>query len=106
MAFKDLFSRRSKPRELFGHWQLIDDQAGVDQGEGVEMTFHPDGRLEYAIREEDRIGIMNLVWHVEGDLIVTDQPSTPKQERTRYFFRSPDVLVLESADGSTTFQRT
>jgi len=106
MAFKDLFSRRAKPRELFGHWRLIDDQGGVDQGEGVGMTFYFDGRLEYAIREEDRVVIMNLLWHVEGGVIVTDQPSTPKQERTRYFFRSPDVLVLESADGSTTFQRT
>jgi hypothetical protein len=44
MAFKDLFSRRSKPQELFGHWRLIDDQAGVDQGDGVGMTFYPDGR--------------------------------------------------------------
>ncbi|MEA2338645.1 MAG: hypothetical protein QOE82_2652 [Thermoanaerobaculia bacterium] len=105
MAFKDLFSRRSKPRELFGHWRLIDDQAGVDQGDGVGMTFHPDGRLEYAIHDEDRVAIMNLVWHVEGDVIVSDQPSSPREERTRYFFRSPDVLVLENADGRSTFQR-
>jgi hypothetical protein len=105
MGFKDLFSRRSKPRELIGHWRLIDDQTGIVQGERVGMTFYPDGRMEYAIREENRVSIMNLVWHTESNVIVTDQPSAPRQERTKYFFRSPDVLVLESAEGTSTFQR-
>jgi len=78
---------------LCGVWKIIRSEEPME--DEVRMTFHPDGRLIYSIYLKDRIQIMKLTFRVSGDTIISDQPSHPKEERSRFSFEDDGVLVLE-----------
>jgi hypothetical protein len=61
--------------------------------EPAEIDFRADGTLYYSIDAGDRWQVMKLVWRVEGDMIVTDQPSAPREERTPFSFDHEGRLV-------------
>lgn len=65
------------------------------------MEFQPDGNLRYAIVEGDREQVMLLTWRTEGDVIITDQTSQPREERTRYAF-APDGKLRLTNQGVTS----
>ena len=47
----------------------------MEIGGGVTMTFTEDGKLVYVIHQKDSKQIMNLLFSVEGNHLVTNQPS-------------------------------
>ena len=47
--------------------------------EDVTMAFMPDGKLVYSIHVDDKTQIINMVYEVSGDQIITDQPSHPRR---------------------------
>ena len=84
------------PDERFvGKWQLIKCEGDVDVGEGVTMTFTDDSKLVYVIHQKDSAQIMNLVFRVDGDHLVTNQPSQPQEETTRFSFDDAGNLILD-----------
>jgi hypothetical protein len=48
---------------------------------------------------------MLLTYRIDGDVLVTDQPSDPKEERTRFKITSADKLVLEHEHRPSTYVR-
>ena len=70
------------------------------------MAFTPEGKLIYTIDTGDKKEIMNLLYEVRADMIVTDQPSAPQQEQTRYVFESDDDLVLDYNGEVSRFVRS
>jgi len=76
----------------------------IDAGKGVILDFSANGQLSYTIRQADKNQIINLVYHVAGDQLVTDQPSAPRQERTRYSLDG-DMLILENEGLRSWFSR-
>jgi len=106
MGILDIFKRRDVPvtdDRLHGKWLLEKTDPGVDTGDGVEMEFHPDGRLTYAIREGDKLQIMKMTFRVEGSQIISNQPSAPRGERTTYRFE--DCLLVLEFGGSRSWYR-
>lgn len=105
MGLLDRF--RSPPPELsaerlLGCWHLIShDETDAD----VDMEFVSDGRLTYAIDGGDRWQVMRLTFRVEGNTIVSDQPSAPREERTRFRFGTDGSLILEQNGSETRFRR-
>jgi len=69
------------------------------------MEFQSGGTLLYTITEDQKTQIIRLTYKVEGATLITDQPSSPRLERTTYAFQSDDVLLLEHSDGRAWFQR-
>src|SRR4051812_25612645 len=92
------------PSALLGRWRRVRSDE-PDDDDGALMEFRPNGELYYIIEASDRGQIMCLTYRVEGDWIISDQPSTPREERTRFCFESPDVLVLEHEGARTWFRR-
>jgi len=90
---------------LVGRWSRVSSDDEGDPNEEVEMVFTPDGKLVYIISDRDGKHIMNLVYEVAGDTLITDQPSEPRKEYTKFFFESDDVLILEYGDARTWFRR-
>ena len=90
---------------LVGRWSRVLSEAEVSSNEEVTMAFTPDGQLVYIINDRDGKHIMNLVYEVAGDTLITDQPSEPKKEYTKFFFESNDILVLEYGGVKTWFRR-
>jgi hypothetical protein len=101
-----MFGWRRKPQldaqRLLGGWSLVESEGSDVVGDGVLMTFDPDGRLTYAVEENGKQQIMNLVWQVDGDEIVSNQPSAPREERTKASFDDRGRLTLVGSDGNRT----
>ena len=89
---------------LIGTWVLVRTESDDDIGKGVTMEILEDGQLTYSIDQGDSIQIMKLVYRVEGDTLVTDQPSIPWEHSTRFWFEQ-EMLVLEDEGRRSWFKR-
>jgi hypothetical protein len=58
------------------------------------MEFRHDGSLEYVIHAKGKQQTIFLKYRVEGNVLVTDQPSRPREERTEFRLTPDGKLVL------------
>lgn len=105
MPFFNRKQSLSTDERLLGTWRLVKSDGGIDSGDGVTMTFMGNGRLLYVIHQKDSDEIMNLVFTVDGDRLVTNQPSRPQTEFTKIFFDGEGHLVLDYDGSKTCFAR-
>ena len=85
---------------LLGRW--VSDQL---DGDHTSMEFLDDGSLTYTIHGKSSNQIMFLTYRTEGDVIVSNQPSKPKEERTHYMFSADGKLMLLYGSQFATFSR-
>jgi hypothetical protein len=91
---------------LIGVWKSdVNDQATKNSIGNVTMTFTKDGNLIYDIHEGDKLQRMNMIYRISGDTLISDQPSHPQEQRTKYKFENNDKLILEFEGMSTVFRR-
>ena len=90
-----LFRRkRTYAPDLVGTWRSTDSSD--------VMEFFPSGELHFrSATGYDTTGIVMLTYQIDGDLIVTDQPSQPAEERTRFLLQG-ETLSLTAPDGTQT----
>jgi len=88
---------------LVGHWRHVQGEGQTD--EDVAMDFTPGGDLTYTIELANRTQVIKLTYEVVGDEIVTNQPSRPRVERSRFYFEDTDTLVVEFDGLRTWFRR-
>jgi hypothetical protein len=104
VGLMDRLLRRSSPMpSLVGCWQLV--QPADNLGEPAEADFRADGQLVYSVLSGDRWHIMRLVYAVDGDMIVTDQPSSPRKERTRFALEADGTLMLDLGGQRSWYKR-
>jgi hypothetical protein len=99
-----LFKRKPEPeptRSLLGLWRQVEPEPAAP----VLMKFSRGGRLEYHVVELDGVGIVKLTYRVQGSNIISNQPSSPREERTRFEFVGPNELVLDYGGEETCFAR-
>ena len=83
-------------KELIGKWKSDPDDASTQATLGrVTMTFHEDGRLTYVVHSPEKDEVMRLVYKAIRDELVTDQPSSPAEHRTKFRFDEKGRLVLD-----------
>lgn len=81
--------------QLIGTWRSdAEDSTGVRAYGDVSLKFGSDGTLLYIIKHADKERVIRLTFRVDGDYIVTDQPSQPHVERTKYELTSDGALIL------------
>ena len=85
--------------------RLIGKWFGRVADEGVGLEFLEDGRLAYAILTEKSTQIMRMTYRVDGEMLVTDQPSHPSEERMRFGWDESGALVLEFGGVKSRFTR-
>jgi hypothetical protein len=73
-------------------------------GEPAALEFRPDGRAAYVVKSGDKQQTMLLTWRIDGEELVTDQPSAPNEERTRFRFEGP-TLILAFGGTDSGFER-
>ncbi len=64
-----------------------------------------DGAVVYVIQQKASKQIVNLAYRVDGGRLVTNQPSDPREERTRFLFDAAGNLILEYAESKVWFAR-
>ena len=89
---------------LVGRWRLIRSEA-PGPSQSVILEFSPDGALTYSIRLPDRTQILNLTYKVDGNNILSDQPSAPRKESTRFSIDSKGVLELEKSGERSWYEQ-
>lgn len=93
------------PRSLIGRWLLV-RSGNQDHGtDSTEFLMRPDGTLDYISFVGGEAHIVHLTYAIEEDYIVTNQLSSPKEVRTRYWFDAGGNLVLELGGQRNTFRR-
>jgi len=70
-----------------------DDEARELFGD-VMLEFLPDERLIYTIRDAPKHQKIFLTYQIRDGFLVTDQPSHPHEEQTRFSFLNENVLEL------------
>ena len=78
-------------RAFLGEWRQVKPDPAP---ECVTISFEQAGRLTYTVHGGTIQHIL-LTWRIDGDQIITDQPSAPAEETTRFRFAAPDRLILE-----------
>lgn len=88
---------------LIGTW-IVDEADGRALAElgNVLLEFDENEGLTYVIRGHDRDQIIKLRYRIDGDTIITDQPSAPQVERTRFSISEDGMLTL--AFGGTPYR--
>jgi len=69
------------------------------------MVFTNDGKLIYSIHTGGKTQVINMVYEVSGDQIITDQPSSPRREASKFSFEPNGILVLDYNGEKTRFIR-
>jgi len=83
-------------QRLIGTWRTDpNDESSLDRFGSVFLRFAEDGSLQHVIEGETKYEIALLQYQVDGTELVTDQPSAPRSERTRFRFASDNRLLLE-----------
>ena len=95
----------SPDHRLLGRWRLQRADASLDFAPGVRMEFLPGGRLHYEFGTGSSRQMLSMVYRIDGEFLLTDNPSAPHVRSTRFSFGAGDVLALDFAGASAWFVR-
>lgn len=91
---------------LIGHWVIDEsDSLSVSVLGNVTLEFTEDGTLTYTIHGAESKEIILMRYQVEGDWIITDQPSAPRIERTKFSISDRGLLLLSFDGELSRFRR-
>ena len=81
--------------ELLGTWTSDpeDEEGRLEFGQ-TTIEFDEDGKLTYTVHEPGTDQKMFLIFRVEGQTLITNQPSSPREERTIYAIGQDGKLTL------------
>jgi len=85
---------------LIGRWRQVGPAA-----DGSTMIFTNDGKLIYSIHTGDKTQVINMVYEVSGDQIITDQPSNQRKEISKFYFEPSGILVVDYQGEKARFIR-
>jgi hypothetical protein len=88
-------------RRLLGKWESVPGTAD----ETVSVEFTADGSLTYTVHAGRTDQTMLLRYRVDDEVIVSDQPSDPREERTNYRITGDDHLVLTYEGEEAIYRR-
>jgi len=81
--------------QLLGAWRTDpNDQWSLAEYGDVTLRFEENGTLVYTVHLPDKVQIIRLSYHVEGNCLVTNQPSSPRAERTEFSFVGDGRLAV------------
>lgn len=79
---------------LLGRWAVDPSDAATVHALGdVVMEFEEHGKLRYVIRAVEKDQIILMTYRIEGDHVITDQPSHPNPQTTRFFVRGQSLQL-------------
>lgn len=90
---------------IIGSWKIIEAEVSLDLGKNDEMEFKDNGFLIYAIDAGSKWQIMQLTYRIEGNFLVTDQPSAPNIEKTKIQLENDNILVLDYDGAVAKYKR-
>lgn len=95
----------SEKERFFGAWRTDPaDSKSLSEYGDVSLEFGTDGILTYTIYVTNRMEIIIMTYRLEGNQLITNQASSPREERSEFSFTADGRLVIRHSDqGSTAF---
>jgi len=85
---------------LLGTWiRDPEDIESIRKFGNVKLHFTEDGQLIYTIFNEHKDQKIFLTYRVENNVLITDQPSDPREEHTKFQITEEGRLEQECSDG-------
>jgi hypothetical protein len=78
-------------KTLLGLW-MIDPES--NPGEIVTMEFKENGQLIYTLIGEEKDYVSLLTYRIENDILITDQPSAPREAKGKFSITPEGKLVI------------
>jgi hypothetical protein len=91
--------------KIVGCWELRESTPTVTFGERVQMNFDLTGRLTYGALQHGSWQVMLMSYRVEGAILITDQPTSPREEKTSFALLADQMLQLEFGGSKCVFER-
>jgi hypothetical protein len=87
--------KEASVKQLIGEW-ISDpsDSESVRKYGRVSLRFKDNGQLIYRIHSQGETNIMLLTYRVQDDILFTNQPSAPREEKTIFFITPEGKLTL------------
>jgi len=91
---------------LLGTWRVDpSDSAAIAEFGDVTMEFKDDESLTHSIKADGKTQIISLTYKVNGNTLVTNQLSKPREERTVFEFDQEGRLILDYQGRKTRYVR-
>jgi hypothetical protein len=91
---------------LIGEWVIdLHDSNAVKKYGVVSMQFTEDGRLIYRNHLVGETKISLLSYRVQGDMLITNQPSMPREEVTKFEITNEGHLILHYGQSKSRYIR-
>lgn len=94
------------PAALLGCWRLVRADAHLDLGEHATLEFRQGNDLRCTFEEDGRPRVLKMAYWLEGNVLVTDQASAPREQRMRLHLETADLLRLDYGGALAWFERT
>ena len=95
-----------KPDALLGCWRLTRADAHLDLGDHARLEFREGNDLRCTFEEGGGVREIQLAYWLEGNTLVTDQASAPREQRLKLHLESPTMLRLDYGGALAWFERT
>src|SRR5688572_7676389 len=83
--------------QVLGVWRTDpNDRWSLQQYGDVSLRFDPGGTLLYTVHLPNKEEIVRLTYRIDGSYLVTDQPSSPREERTEFSFTPDGRLAVKN----------
>ncbi len=83
--------------KLLGRWESSNLNPGEEK---VFMDFKENGELVYTIHSQEKKQIMHLIFRIEDNVIISNQPSHPKEERTPFIISDTELILEQNGEKS------
>ena len=94
------------PSALLGCWRLSRADAHLDLGERARLEFREGNDLRCTFVSKGEMRELQLAYWLEGNTLVTDQASAPREQRLQLHLESPTVLRLNYGGALAWFEST
>ena len=81
--------------QIIGMW-ITDpaDKATLRDFGCASLQFQEDGKLTYISHDTDKDQVIFMTYRIDGQTLITEQPSEPREERTGFVFTHDGKLRL------------
>lgn len=93
------------PGWLLGRWRLMRADAELDLAPDTLMDFREGGELLYTLTVQGSEFEIPLVYRVEGDVLLTENPAAPHTTSAKFALGAGQVLVFDFAGPRAFFVR-
>ncbi len=108
MQLLQLTSKKGQPvpiSKIIGRWKLLRSQSEIAESDQMTMEFQDDGKLIYANMLENGEQIVELVYAISGNILITNQPSATEKEFVKFSFDTENILILDYEGNKSWFAR-